>query len=65
MKCLSFLLFVYILAASGYAGPNDRWVYVGGSGVEIDGIALLLAVGAFVWVYMIYRDLKDAKPRRR
>ena len=47
------------------AGPQDKWVYVGSAGT-FDGIALLLGIGAFGWVYIIYRDLKDkSKPKRK
>ena len=80
MKYLSFLLSIYMLSALAYAGPDDRWVpaeSVEEENVEsvsvqagkstassFDGIALLLAIGAFVWVYVIYRDVKGKKRRR-
>lgn len=54
MHYISFLLSVYLLVGAVYAGPQDKWVYVGSS--QLDGIALILAVGAFVWAYLIYRD---------
>jgi len=63
MKHLSFLLFAYLLTSAAYAGPNDKWVYVGST--QFDGIALLLAIGAFVWLYIIYRDFKVKKGARR
>lgn len=62
MKYITFLLFLYSLATSVYAGPQDKWIYVG---QQFDGIALLLAIGAFAWVYLIYRDMRDKKVRRR
>lgn len=62
MKTLSFLLFLYLLTALVYAGPQDKWVYIG---PELDGVALLLAVGAFVWVYIIYRDFKGKGSKRK
>lgn len=75
MKYLSFLLFVYLLSALVYAGPDDRWVpaesveeknveSVGVQTVEpgqFDGIALILGIAAFSWVYIIYRDLKGKR----
>ena len=64
MRYISFFLFLYLLTALAYAGPDDKWVYVGTTGSQIDGIALLLAVGAFVWVYIIYRDSKRKKIRK-
>lgn len=60
MKYAAFLLYVYMLVGLAYAGPQDKWVYVG-STTQFDGIALLLAVGAFAWVYIIYRDFKGAR----
>jgi len=60
MRYLSFLLFLYSLVSLAYAGPQDKWVYVG---QQFDGIALLLAIGAFVWVYLIYRDFKVKRAR--
>ena len=65
MRYLQFLLFVYLLSAIAYAGPQDKWVYVGSAGT-LDGIALLLAIGTFAWVYLIYRDFKGKnKPKRK
>ncbi len=61
MKYLSFFLFTYLLTALVYAGPNDKWVYAGPTGINFDGIALLLAAGAFAWAYIIYRDFKSGK----
>lgn len=60
MKYLSFLLFLYSLVTLAYAGPNDKWVYVGQTN-QFDGIALMLAIGAFAWVYLIYRDFKRTR----
>ncbi len=60
MKYLIFLLCVYLLTVSVYAGPNDKWVYIGSSS-PFDGVALLLAIGAFAWGYIIYRDFKKTK----
>ncbi len=62
MRYLTFLLSVYMLVALVYAGPQDKWVYVAG-GNTFDGIALLLAVGAFAWVYVIYKDARKKKRR--
>lgn len=72
MRYLAFLLFVYMMAALAYAGPQDKWVYIGPTEEQepvetqpqINGIALLLAVAAFAWVYVIYRDLKGKKRRK-
>lgn len=63
MKYLSFVLFVYMLAALAYAGTQDKWVYAGSS-TQLDGIALLLGIGAFAWVYIMYRDLKGSSRRK-
>lgn len=51
MKYLSFLLFVYSLITLVHANSETN---IPGTG--IDGVALLLGIGAFVWVYIIYRD---------
>ncbi|MBU5537547.1 MAG: hypothetical protein KQA38_03225 [Candidatus Aenigmarchaeota archaeon] len=56
---LAFLLFIYLLVPLAFAGPQDKWIYIGSN--QLDGIALLLAVGAFVWAYLIFRDLKLRK----
>ncbi len=64
MRYLSFLLFFYLFVTIAYAGPQDKWVYIG-SAPQIDGIALLLAIGAFIWMYIIYRDLKGKKKSKR
>ena len=50
-------VFVYILTGIAYAGPNDKWAYVG-SANQFDAIALTLAIGSFVAAYLIYRDWK-------
>lgn len=60
MKYIAFFLFLYSLVTLAYAGPQDKWVYVG-STTQFDGIALLLGIGAFAWVYIIYRDFKSAR----
>ena len=80
MRYASFLLFVCILSALAYAGPDDRWVpaeAVNSSaetfqaqpvepiGTQFDGIALVLGVAAFAWVYVIYRDFKTVKKKPR
>jgi hypothetical protein len=57
MRYAPFFLFLYLLVALVYAGPDDKWVYIGPS-AQFDGIALLLAIGTFAWVYIIYRDFK-------
>lgn len=64
MRYLSFFLSVYMLAALAYAGPQNKWVYVGTES-PFDGIALLFAVGAFAWLYIIYRDFKGKKKSRK
>lgn len=47
------------------AGPNDKWVPVESS-PSFDGIALLFAVGAIAWAYVIFKDIKlGRKPTRR
>ena len=62
MRQLSFWLFSYMLTAVVYAGPEDKWVYVG-SASPIDGIALLLGVAAFAWVYTMYKDVRGKTKR--
>ncbi|MBI2005175.1 MAG: hypothetical protein HYS80_00225 [Candidatus Aenigmarchaeota archaeon] len=79
MRYLSLVIFSYLLVNLVYAGPDDKWApaeSVGEENVEsvsvqsvesagqFDGIALILGVAAFAWVYIIYRDLKS-KPKRR
>ena len=63
MKYISFFIFAYLLTTLAYAGPDDKWVYAGSSN-SFDGIALLLAIGAFAWLYIIYRDFKSAGHRK-
>lgn len=68
MKYVMFLLTILFLATSVYAGPDDKWMYVGPSQtqeIQFDGIALLLAVGAFAWVYVIYKDTVMKAIKRR
>ena len=80
MKHLTFFLFVYMLTALVYAGPEDRWVpaesvntsaesvqaqSVDYTGIQFDGIALVLGIAAFAWVYIIYRDFKTVKKKSR
>lgn len=62
MKYVLFFIFTYLLIATAFAGPEDKWIYVG---PKFDGIALLLAVAAFVWIYVMYKDLKTKKKSRR
>ncbi|MBI1978479.1 MAG: hypothetical protein HYS62_00265 [Candidatus Aenigmarchaeota archaeon] len=78
MRYLAFIVFVYLLSALAYAGPDDKWIPAGSAeeetvgSVEVqtaesawtqyDGIALILGIAAFAWVYVIYRDFK--KPGR-
>lgn len=65
MRYLTFLLSLLALASIVHAGPDDKWVYVGQPN-SLDGIALLLAIGAFAWVYVIYHDFRGKKrPKRR
>lgn len=61
MRYLSFLLFIYFLVTLVYAGPNDRWVPAESVGLNLDGIALILAIAAFAWVYVIYKDFKRTR----
>jgi len=63
MNYLPLLLVLYLLVVSVHAGPQDKWVYVGSSN-SFDGTALLLAIGAFAWLYIIYRDFKGARRRK-
>lgn len=78
MRYLSFLLFVSLITSLANAGPDDRWIpaeSVGEENVEsvgvqtvesvgqFDGIALILGIAAFSWVYIIYRDLKGKRKK--
>ena len=65
MKYAMFLAVLLLSTIPVYAGPDDKWVYVGNTWPQIDGIALLLAVGAFAWVYVMYRDAKGKKLLKR
>lgn len=65
MKYAMFLVVILLLTIPVYAGPDDKWVYVGNTWSQIDWIALLLAIGAFAWAYVVYRDARTTKPGNR
>ncbi|MBI2547167.1 MAG: hypothetical protein HYW23_01835 [Candidatus Aenigmarchaeota archaeon] len=62
MRYLVFALFLYSLIGIAYAGPNDKWVYIG---PKIDAVTLVVVAALLVCGYMIFRGCKRARKRAR
>ena len=65
MRKFFFVAWTILLAAPVLAGSDDKWVLANNPNPALNIVPLLLAIGAFVWIYVIYKDLKIKSKRKR